>query len=70
ARQLGAAVGIAVAGGLLGSVLSSEGDARPSDLEGALTPGWIIVIASGVALVLLAVLTRESTRPASPRKSG
>jgi EmrB/QacA subfamily drug resistance transporter len=70
ARQLGAAVGIAVAGGLLGSVLSPGGDARPSDLEGALTPGWIIVIASGVALVLLAVLTRESTRPASPRKSG
>jgi EmrB/QacA subfamily drug resistance transporter len=69
ARQLGAAVGIAVAGGLLGSVLSSGGDARPSDLEGALTPGWIIVIASGVVLVFLAVLTRESTRPASPHKS-
>jgi len=68
--RLHARPGIAVAGGLLGSVFSSGGDRRPSDLEGALTPGWIIVIASGVALVLLAVLTRESTAPASPRKSG
>jgi len=68
--RLHARPGIAVAGGLLGSVFSSGGDRRPSDLEGALTPGWIIVIASGVALVLLAVLTRESTAPGLPPQVG
>lgn len=70
ARQLGAALGIAIAGGLLGPVLSPDGHARPSEVEAALTPGWIIVIASGVALVVLAVFTRRSTRPVSADRSG
>ncbi len=65
ARQVGAAVGIALAGGLLGSVFSSGADVSPADVAGALTPGWIIVVAAGLVLVLLAAATRTSITSAS-----
>ncbi len=60
ARQVGAAVGIAVAGGLLGSALTPASDVRSAELSGVLAPGWLIVAACGVGLILLATAATTS----------
>ena len=64
ARQLGAALGIALAGGLITG-------ADPTGLAQASRPGWILVAGCGVLLFLVARTSRPSqtttTDPASPR---
>ncbi|MFJ4870027.1 MFS transporter [Streptomyces sp. NPDC088757] len=55
ARQLGAAVGIAAAGGLVAS-------AAPADLAAATRPGWLLVTACGLVL-LAAARTAGTSRP-------
>ncbi|MEU2655391.1 MFS transporter [Streptomyces sp. NPDC007325] len=64
ARQLGSALGIALAGGLVGG-------ASPSGLARASRPGWFLVAACGVVLLLVARVSRpkeEAAGPASVRK--
>jgi len=56
ARQVGSAIGIAIAGGLV------TGVAAP-DLAVATRPGWLIVTACGLFLLLVA----RAARPATPR---
>ncbi|MGW1929515.1 MFS transporter [Streptomyces sp. NPDC001919] len=51
ARQLGSAIGIALAGGLVTST-------DPTDLAHASRPGWIVVAACGVLLLLVAHLSQ------------
>ncbi|MFJ8295274.1 MFS transporter [Streptomyces sp. NPDC094447] len=51
ARQLGSAIGIALAGGLVTST-------APTDLAHASRPGWIVVAACGVLLLLVAHLSQ------------
>ncbi len=69
ARQLGSALGIALAGGLVT-------DAGPGELADASRPGWLLVAACGVLLLLVAQVSRPrevkgpaagpAPRPASP----
>ncbi|MBW5485024.1 DHA2 family efflux MFS transporter permease subunit [Streptomyces bambusae] len=56
ARQIGAAVGIAVAGALVA-------DVAPGDLTAAARPGWLLVAACGLCLFAAAA----ASRPAKPR---
>lgn len=56
ARQVGAAVGIAVAGGLVTG-------ADPAGLAAATRPGWLLVSACGLFLLVVA-------RAARPRSTG
>ncbi|MFF9864721.1 MFS transporter [Streptomyces sp. NPDC013953] len=64
ARQFGSALGIAVAGGLVAA-------AGPAELARASRPGWILVAACGVLLLLVAhasrTATKDTARPAAPR---
>ncbi|MFG1656665.1 MFS transporter [Micromonospora chersina] len=62
ARQLGSAVGIAVAGGLLAEV-------GPAGLARASRPGWLLVAACGLFLFVVAQAARQAapSRPASAR---
>lgn len=55
ARQFGAAVGIAIAGGLVGGV-------DPAGLARASRPGWILVAGCGLFLVLVAQASRLPSR--------
>lgn len=57
ARQLGAAIGIALAGGFLAGAV-------PGDLASATHPGWLVVAACGVILLITAANAVHS-----PRKS-
>ncbi|MFE6331695.1 MFS transporter [Streptomyces sp. NPDC057798] len=62
ARQLGSALGIALAGGLVVAV-------GPSELAHASRPGWILVATCGVLLLLIAHPSRPkqaATGPAAP----
>ncbi|MEV0200397.1 MFS transporter [Nonomuraea sp. NPDC050691] len=62
ARQFGAALGIAIAGGLVA-------DAGPAGLAQASRPGWIMVTACGLVLFLVAYASRpkkDGARPPSP----
>ncbi|MGW6553715.1 MFS transporter, partial [Streptomyces sp. NPDC055051] len=64
ARQLGSALGIALAGGLVAGT-------SPSGLAQASRPGWVLVAACGVVLLLVARVSRpkeEAAGPASARK--
>ncbi|TSI14503.1 MFS transporter [Brevibacterium aurantiacum] len=56
ARQVGTAIGIALAGTLLA-------DASPGQYAGASLPGWIIVAACGLLLITVGVLAARSTHP-------
>ncbi|MEU4076463.1 MFS transporter [Streptomyces venezuelae] len=56
ARQLGSAVGIALAGGLAAT-------AAPTDLARASRPGWLLVAACGTLLLLTARTPRPKNRP-------
>ncbi|MFE4823058.1 MFS transporter [Streptomyces sp. NPDC056704] len=63
ARQLGSALGIAIAGGLVAGT-------APAGLARASRPGWILVAACGLFLLLVAHAARpkkDTSRPASPR---
>lgn len=63
ARQFGSALGIAVAGGLMA-------DTGPAGLAHASRPGWILVAACGVVLLVVARASRpeeDADRPASQR---
>ncbi|MFK3735798.1 MFS transporter [Streptomyces sp. NPDC088090] len=61
ARQLGAALGIALAGGLVAG-------AGPADLARAARPGWTVVAACGVLLLAVARVSRsEGAAPAPGR---
>lgn len=63
ARQLGSALGIALAGGLVAA-------AGPTGLAHASRPGWILVATCGVLLFLVAHVSRPkeaTTGPASPQ---
>jgi EmrB/QacA subfamily drug resistance transporter len=63
ARQFGSALGIAVAGGLVA-------DTGPAWLAHASRPGWILVAACGVVLLVVARASRpeeDADRPASQR---
>jgi MFS family permease len=51
ARQLGSALGIALAGGLVAGV-------PPADLASASRPGWILVAACGLLMFLVAIASR------------
>ncbi|MFI9770268.1 MFS transporter [Streptomyces sp. NPDC052415] len=59
ARQLGSALGIALAGGLVVS-------AGPSELAHASRPGWILVATCGVLLLLIAHPSRPKQAAAGP----
>lgn len=59
ARQVGAAIGVAVAGGLLGASLAPGVDVRGSALAAAFTAGWAIAASAGIGLVLLAAAHRR-----------
>ncbi len=52
ARQLGSAVGIAIAGGLVAG-------ASPADLTAAARPGWVVVTVCGLFLLLVARAARQ-----------
>ncbi|MFC5662269.1 MFS transporter [Kitasatospora misakiensis] len=52
ARQLGSAVGIAIAGGLVAGT-------APADLTAAARPGWVVVTACGLFLLLVARAARQ-----------
>ncbi|SOD62769.1 drug resistance transporter, EmrB/QacA subfamily [Streptomyces zhaozhouensis] len=56
ARQVGTALGIAIAGSLLT-------DARPEQYAGASLPGWSIVAACGLLLIMVGTLARRGTHP-------
>lgn len=56
ARQLGSAIGIAVAGGLVTGV-------DPADLARASRPGWLLVAACGLSLFAVARASRASRAP-------
>ncbi|WP_437084004.1 MFS transporter [Streptomyces sp. enrichment culture] len=56
ARQVGSAVGIAVAGGLVA-------DAAPAALAGASRPGWLLVAGCGLVLLLAARASRAAAAP-------
>lgn len=60
ARQLGSAIGIAVAGGLVAGV-------GPAGLARASRPGWLLVAACGLFLLAVARAARQSTPSASAR---
>ncbi|WP_157873392.1 MFS transporter, partial [Streptomyces neyagawaensis] len=63
ARQLGSALGIALAGGLVT-------DAGPAELAHASRPGWLLVAACGILLLLVAQVSRskkEVTEGPAPR---
>ncbi|MFI1969094.1 MFS transporter [Streptomyces cinnamoneus] len=57
ARQVGSAVGIAVAGGLVA-------DVGPAGLAHASRPGWLLVTACGLFLFVVARAARAATPPA------
>ncbi|MFD0273473.1 MFS transporter [Kitasatospora sp. NPDC127111] len=57
ARQLGAAVGIAAAGGLVA-------DTAPAALAGATRPGWALVAVCGLFLLVVARAATGAPRPA------
>lgn len=59
ARQLGSALGIALAGGLVAT-------AGPADLVSAARPGWILVATCGVLLLLIARTSRRTEAAAGP----
>ncbi|WP_436526601.1 MFS transporter [Actinoplanes sp. HUAS TT8] len=61
ARQLGAAIGVALAGGLVA-------DNEPARLAAATHPGWVVVTVAGAALLLVAQLS--PTRPGSGARPG
>jgi EmrB/QacA subfamily drug resistance transporter len=54
ARQVGAAIGIALAGGL-------AANSTPAGLAHASRPGWILVVACGLLLVVMAHTSRSKT---------
>ncbi|WP_331802080.1 MFS transporter [Streptomyces sp. CS62] len=58
ARQVGSAVGIAVAGGLVAG-------AAPAALAGASRPGWLLVAGCGPLLLLAARASRTEAAPAA-----
>ncbi|MFE7559341.1 MFS transporter [Kitasatospora sp. NPDC057500] len=58
ARQLGSALGIAVAGGLAAGGLAAGGPAA-GDLAAASRPGWLLVTACGLSLLLVARASRQ-----------
>jgi predicted MFS family arabinose efflux permease len=58
ARQIGSAVGIALAGGLVAGV-------GPAGLASASRPGWLLVSTCGLFLVVVARAARPATRPAT-----
>ncbi|MFG3505788.1 MFS transporter [Streptomyces sp. NPDC047821] len=58
ARQFGAALGIAIAGGLVAGT-------APAGLAHASRPGWALVAACGASLVLVAFASRPGQRPAA-----
>lgn len=61
ARQVGSAIGVAIAGGLVTGVTAP-------DLAVATHPGWLIVTACGLFLLLVARATHPAThRPAATR---
>ncbi|PBC93319.1 EmrB/QacA subfamily drug resistance transporter [Streptomyces sp. Ag82_O1-15] len=63
ARQLGSALGIAIAGGLVAGT-------APAGLARASRPGWILVATCGLFLLLVAHAARpkkDTSRPTSPR---
>jgi MFS family permease len=63
ARQLGSALGIAIAGGLVAGT-------APTGLAHASRPGWILVATCGLFLLLVAHAARpkkDTSRPASPQ---
>ncbi|KUH35669.1 MFS transporter [Streptomyces kanasensis] len=60
ARQFGAAVGIAVAGGLVAGV-------PPAGLAHASRPGWFVVAACGALLFLVARASRQAPGVTAPR---
>ncbi|WP_204982058.1 MFS transporter [Streptomyces mobaraensis] len=60
ARQVGSAVGIAVAGGLVSGV-------APADLAHAARPGWVLVTACGLFLLVVARASRTTPGPAERR---
>ncbi|WP_190111153.1 MFS transporter [Streptomyces cinnamoneus] len=57
ARQVGSAVGIAAAGGLVSG-------AAPGDIARASHPGWLLVTACGLFLLVVARASRPATAPA------
>ncbi|MFI9201558.1 MFS transporter [Streptomyces sp. NPDC053048] len=59
ARQLGSALGIAVAGGLVTG-------AAPSELARASRPGWLLVAACGASLFLVAHASRQRKKDTEP----
>ncbi|MFF3350178.1 MFS transporter [Streptomyces sp. NPDC002779] len=59
ARQLGSAIGIALAGGLVAA-------AGPTELAHASRPGWILVATCGVLLFLVARISPPKEAPTSP----
>ncbi|MFH8366696.1 MFS transporter [Streptomyces sp. NPDC018031] len=61
ARQVGSAIGIAVAGGLVAGV-------GPAGLAAASRPGWLVVTGCGLFLLLVARASR--TAAPEPRKAG
>ncbi|WP_239103936.1 MFS transporter [Microbispora corallina] len=56
ARQVGSAIGIALAGGLVAGV-------GPADLASASRPGWLLVAGCGLFLLVVARAARPSTIP-------
>lgn len=65
ARQVGAAAGIAVAGGLVGPGLSGGSDIHPSDLA-TMGPGWAIVVVAGLGLLGLVTVTGRTAASLEP----
>ena len=56
ARQIGSAIGIALAGGLVAGI-------SPAGLASASRPGWLLVAACGLSLVVVARAARSTARP-------
>jgi hypothetical protein len=62
ARQLGSAIGIAVAGGLVAGV-------GPAGLARASRPGWLLVAAWGLFLLVVARAARQAAPSARAARS-
>lgn len=56
ARQFGAALGVALAGGIIGG-------SAPVDVAQASRPGWILVAGCGLAVLAIALASRNSEEP-------
>lgn len=61
ARQLGSALGVAVAGGLVAA-------AGPAELAHASRPGWVLVAGCGVLLCLVALASRPKEAATGPTR--